>query len=94
MSFIELHPDLHRTNDLLERIACSLERYLFETYKVRMGHMTKPAADPHPEEKVTVGYATDEDTARRQLERLARVVQGEEGELEAWMEQAPEDRYE
>jgi hypothetical protein len=86
VSFIELHPDFRRTNELLERIACGLERYLFEAYKVRLGHMTEPAADPHPEEKVTVGYASDEDTARRQLEKLVRSV-NEEEEKEVWNEE-------
>lgn len=71
MALIELHPQLSETNKLLARIAESLERFLFETYKVRLGSCTQPAADPHPELEPTVEYHTDSDTLREELKTLA-----------------------
>lgn len=90
MSLIEFHPDLRRTNELLERIACAAERLLLEQYGVRMGHTTEPASDPNPSEKPTVGYATDEDTARRKVEQAVRAMTEEE-EREAWNDNPPEE---
>lgn len=90
MSFIELHPDLRRTNELLERIARVGERFLLERYGVRMGHTTEPATDPNPSEKPTITYATDEETARRKVEQAVRAMT-EEGEREAWNDVPPEE---
>lgn len=96
MSFIEVHPDLRRTNYLLDRIARALERQLFEEHKVRLGHMTEPAQDPNPREKPTVSYATDEDTQRRELERIGRVIRQQatesEEETQAWHDTEGVDR--
>lgn len=90
MSFIELHPDLRLTNELLERLARAAERILLEQYGVRMGHTTEPATDPNPSEKPTIGYATDEETARRKVEAVVQAIT-EEGEREAWNDVPPEE---
>lgn len=71
MALIELHPQLSETNKLLTRIAESLERFLLESYGVRLGSCTEPAADPHPELEPTVEYHTDTDTLREELKTLA-----------------------
>lgn len=74
MSFIEVSPDLRNTNKLLSRIACALEQIVLNQYGVRIGHTTEKADDPNPDEKVTIGYASDEQSARKVLEDLAAKV--------------------
>lgn len=80
MAFIELHPQLKQTNELLDRIAKVLERTLLEKHGVRMGHCAEKAADPHPEVEPTIAYHTDEDTLREDLKALAGHVTEEEDE--------------
>ncbi len=48
-----------------------MERLLLEQYNVRLGHCVEKAPDPHPEEKPSVAYHTDEDTLREDLKALA-----------------------
>lgn len=52
-------------------MAQALERLLLEQYNVRMGHCVEKAVDPHPEVEPTIGYHTDEDTLREEMQTLA-----------------------
>jgi len=36
-----------------------------------MGHCVEKAVDPHPEVEPTIGYHTDEDTLRAEMQTLA-----------------------
>jgi hypothetical protein len=90
MSFIELSPDLKRTNELLERIAVALETSLYAEHKIRVGALTRPAADPNPAEKVTIGYASDEETAKQILTRIVKrgdAPDDPDAEEEVWMDE-------
>lgn len=78
MALIELHPQLSKTNEVLERIAKVLERLLLEQFRVRMGHCVEAAPDPHPELEPTIAYHTDEDTLKNDLLELAGRAEGEE----------------
>lgn len=82
MALIELHPQLKETNQLLERIAKVLERWLLAEHGLALGHCAQPAVDPNPKEKPSVTYHTDEDTLREEMKTLAGWKERGDDEIE------------
>jgi hypothetical protein len=71
MAFLEINPDLRRLTSAAERIATALEAIALAEY----GIAPKPkvaATDLVPMPDEGVGYSTDMDTLRGELEQLVR----------------------
>lgn len=74
MAFVEINADVKLLAAVMERIARVLERFLLETYQVKLGHCAEVLVDPNPSNAPTVDYATDEDLAREHLTEVISVL--------------------
>jgi len=72
MALIQVNADLSKAVGVLERIARALEVGVLRMWGIRMGHCAEVTADPHPSEKETLTYETDESALRAELQQVHR----------------------